>query len=426
MPNPQIFKTSFFLILFLSILQLSKAQDIPAGSYNKVVEGFDWGAAVSKVIIPLEESTDGINPGEYRVNATRRSRCFATGTSSLQGDRLILGGYVSDTRGNRLANGNHATLILAVGPDLSIGSPMQYFWGTCQGTQWVYYSLEVTHPATGKSWNREHQQVSPIVDQFDLTGSYTHENRQPLTYAAYTPIKKTAEKSPLIIWLHGGGEGGTDTTIPLLANKATNYASEGIQSLFGGAFVLVPQCQGAWMHNKKGVSTWGKENDIYNESLMALIRDYVNRHPEIDQDRIYVGGCSNGGYMSLKLMLLYPDYFAAAYISALAYQSKFLSDQELRSIAHKPIWFVHSADDQVTPPRETAVPVYDRLIKAGAKDVHLSLYDHVIDLYGTYGGAHYRYNGHLSWIYVHANHAAKFMDGAHLTIMEWMASKKLN
>ena len=73
------------------------------------------------------------------------------------------------------------------------------------------------------------------------------------------------------------------------------------------------------MHNAAGVMTHGQEDDVYNVALMALIRDYVAAHPGIDRNRIYLGGCSNGGYMTLKLMLLQPDYFAAGFISSLAY-----------------------------------------------------------------------------------------------------------
>lgn len=413
------FITCIFLLLFIATF----GQKIPEDAYIKVVEGYDWGPAVSKVILPLDKELSTFDHSNIKVEAERKSACFSQNAGNLKGERTILFSFISDNKGNRVDNGEHATIVMAVGPDLSIGSPMQYFGG-CGGTKWVDYSLTITDQSSGQVWNKEHEWISPIVDQFDLNGTFTFEDRQPLTYAAYEPTPTAPGKLPLIIWLHGGGEGGTDTTVPLLANKATNYASEEIQSIFGGAFVLVPQCQGAWMHNKKGVSTWGKENDIYNESLMALIKDFVKKNPRIDENRIYVGGCSNGGYMSLKLMLLEPDYFAAAYVSALAYKSKFLTNEEIERIADNSIWFMHSADDPVTVADETVIPVYDRLLKAGAKDVHLSLYEHVVDLYGFYGGNDYRYHGHLSWIYSHSNHAAKVIDGKYTTVMEWMSGKR--
>jgi predicted peptidase len=217
----------------------------------------------------------------------------------------------------------------------------------------------------------------------------------------------------------------------LLGNLAANYASEDMQSIFDGAFVLAPQCPGAWMHNDKGVSTQGKENDIYNEGLMALIKDYVKSNPKVDASRIYVGGCSNGGYMALKLMLLYPDYFAAAYISSLAYQSQYITNEELGKIKKLPIWFVHSKDDATTKADETVVPVYKRLVAAGAKNVHLTLYDHVYDVTDFFGGKGYLYNGHWSWVYLHKNHPRVDFDGSPVkingkpvSIMEWLAAQK--
>jgi predicted peptidase len=269
-----------------------------------------------------------------------------------------------------------------------------------------------------------------LVDEFNLTGKYKHNEKLTMSYASYAPTSKK-EKLPLIIWLHGGGEGGFDPTIPLLGNLATNYASKEIQSIFEGAFVLVPQCPGAWMHNDKGVITGGKENDVYNEGLMALIKEYVKSNPKIDVSRIYVGGCSNGGYMALKLMLLYPDYFAAAYISSLAYQSQYITDAELKKITKLPIWFVHSKDDATTKADETVIPVYKRLIAAGAKNVHYTQYDHVYDVTGFFGGKGYQYNGHWSWVYLHKNLPREDFDGSPVkingkpvSITEWMAAQR--
>ena len=176
--------------------------------------------------------------------------------------------------------------------------------------------------------------------------------------------------------------------------------------------------------------THGEEEDVYHVGLMALIRDFVENHPDIDSDRIYVGGCSNGGYMSLKLILEHPDYFAAAYISALAYQSQYISDEKIESIKEVPVWFVHAADDRTTIPEQTVIPVYKRLINAGAKNVHFSFYDHVVDITGFYGGDDFHYEGHWSWIYSHANQcrldydgSPVEVDGRSVTIMEWMAAQ---
>ena len=270
----------------------------------------------------------------------------------------------------------------------------------------------------------------PVVDAFDLNGSYTHTDGIKLTYASFMP-ETNSSKIPLIIWLHGGGEGGTDPSIAILANKAYNYAAPAIQRHFGAAAVLAPQTPTRWMHGVSGNSTRGQEDDIYHKAIMGLVDQYVKVHPNIDKNRIYVGGCSNGGYMSLKLLIENPSYFAAGYISSLAYFDEFVSDKDLLKLKNIPIWLVHSQDDKTTVADKTATPLYHRLIKSGARNVHYSLFDHVIDITGQYGGSSYHYNGHWSWVYLHDNQVFLDFDGSPVTvkgkavsIMEWMAAQK--
>jgi predicted peptidase len=411
---------SFMLFFCLSVLGK------PTGTYSYVVEGFDWGAGVNKVILHLADTTSKVMASEYQVFASRQSA--AGPITDLQNTRDIVTAYVSDEQGNRVKTGKNITLVLAVSPTSPITSPIQYLRG--KGNVWVDYAMTIMHTKSQQVWNTPERKIMPLVDQFDLTGKYTFSDKLTMSYASYAP-KTTKEKSPLVIWLHGGGEGGTDPTIPLLGNKAANYASEGIQSLFDGAYVLSPQCPGAWMHNEKGVGTQGKDNDIYNEGLMALIKDYVKANPKIDANRIYVGGCSNGGYMALKLILLYPDYFAAGYISALAYRSEYIADADIQKIKQVPIWFVHSKDDMTTIPKLTVEPVFDRLRAAGAKNVHFTYYDHVNDITNFYGGKGFQYNGHWSWVYLHENLPRTDLDGSAVrvngkpvTIMEWLAAQK--
>jgi poly(3-hydroxybutyrate) depolymerase len=400
-------------------------------SYTLVVEGYDWGPAVSRVILPLDETLSTVDPADFTVMARRSSDCTEITGEAASGERDVVYAYVSDAQGKQVESGTHVTLVLFVSPNLALGSPFVYVrYGKCTGNNWVEYRVVVTRNSDGRLWDQLSGRLSPPADRFDLTERFTYDESLSMSYAWYEPEKKQ-EKSPLLIWLHGGGEGGTDPSVPLLANRAANYASDGIQGIFKGAYVLVPQCPGAWMHNTKGVMTHGAEDDVYHEGLMELIRTFVARHPDIDADRIYVGGCSNGGYMSLKLILLHPGYFAAGFISALAYQSQYISDAMIKSIRNVPIWFVHAADDQTTEPDLTVLPVYKRLIAAGAKNVHLSYYDHVVDITGFYGGNDHHYVGHWSWVYCHANACWQDFDGSPVEvdgrpvhIMEWLAAQK--
>lgn len=400
------------------------------GNYTLLIEGYDWGPGVNKVIVPVEQTVSEVDFSDFSVEVERKAEGVEMRPGEAKGTRKVVHAYVSDDKGNTVANGKYLTLVLFVSPNDALSSPIKYIFKDGRGSnKWIDYRLTIAQRSSNKVWNNEINRIIRPLLNFDLTGIYS-QNETRLAYGAYVP-KRNGGRPPLIIWLHGGGEGGTDPSIPLIANKAWNYASKNIQALFGGAHVLVPQAPTFWMQSTDGDYTRGEKNDIYNVVLMGLIEQYVSDHPDIDKNRIYVGGCSNGGYMSLKLILEHPDYFAAGYISALAYHNKHISDQQIERIKNVPMWFVHAKDDPVTLPDETVVPLYQRLIDAGAPNVHFSYYDHVTDLSGFYGGKDYRYNGHWSWVYSHANHANFNLDGSPVllngqpvTIMEWMAAQR--
>ena len=399
------------------------------GDYTLVVEGFDWGPSASKVIVSVEDPVTEANPTDFSVEATRSTELMPLPPEQATGTRSVIHAYPSDPDGNMLDSGSHITLVMFVGPTDGLGSPMQYV--PSARNQWIDYRLTVKQHSTGSVWTNETRRIRPLVDAFESDGTYTHEDDTTLTYASFTPTA-TSGKRPLIIWLHGGGEGGTDPSIVLMANRAANYASDEIQTIFGGAYVLAPQTPTRWMHGISGEATWGQEDDIYHKPLMGLFRHFISRNPDVDPSRIYVGGCSNGGYMSLKLLIENPRFFAGAFISSMAYKADFISDESLQKIKDTPVWFVHASADDTTPAADTVIPLHKRLLEAGATNVHLSLYDHVTDITGVFGGDGYRYNGHFSWVYLHANHCRLdadgkpvMLDGRPTTIMEWLATQRL-
>ena len=399
-------------------------------NYTLIIEGYDWGPAVKKVVIPMAEKTSKVNASDFKVSVVRSKEGVEMQLAEAKGDREVLFAYVSDEKGNRLTEGNHVTLVLLVHPNNPLDSPIKYIFKEGRGSnQWIDYRMNITHMPTSKIWDNEVDRIYSDLDKFDLKGTYKSDGIS-LSYGSFEP-ESTSNKTPLIIWLHGGGEGGTDPSIALVANKATNYATDEIQAFFGEAYVLAPQTPTFWMQSQSGDYTRGDTDDIYNKALFDLIESYVAKHPKIDTDRIYIGGCSNGGYMSLKLILEHPNYFAAGYISALAYQNQYITDEQIELIKNVPIWFVHSKDDTTTVPDETVVPLYERLISAGAPNVHFSFYNHVVDLTGFYGGKEYYFPGHWSWIYSHANDAnfdfnqkPVLINDRGVTIMEWLAAQK--
>nr|BFF17446.1 hypothetical protein GCM10025730_09670 [Promicromonospora thailandica] len=211
-----------------------------------------------------------------------------------------------------------------------------------------------------------------------------------------------------MVWLHGGGEGGLldgghdyyDNETPLRANRgALGFATPEAQRLFGGAYVLAPQATSAWM----------LDGDGFTPLVLEAIREVAAAH-RIDPDRVHVVGCSNGGYMSLKMVAEHPGLFATSTPICCGIGPRdgsgtyFVSDAELAAMT-TPTWLVASSDDTTLDPEDNTLHAHG-LIDGSI----MTMYDGVTRDGNTYPG-------HWSWIYVARN------DPRHhgRSIWEWMA-----
>jgi len=133
-------------------------------------------------------------------------------------------------------------------------------------------------------------------------------------YRLLTPAEPIEGKRyPLILFLHGSGERGSDNT-KQLTHFPRRMATPERRAEFP-CFVLAPQCpsDGRWTHD-----TWGSRvsqrfadepTDAMKGAIAALLA-VVREHP-VDVDRIYLTGLSMGGYGAFELALRHPDWFAA-------------------------------------------------------------------------------------------------------------------
>jgi predicted peptidase len=426
---------SVMLVTFAAAMTFSfstessaKQLDTSTPSYQTVTEIEDWGAAITKIIVhvstPIPQGS--VTKDTFKVHVKRSDDRLASPFLE-EGNRKVTNAYVSDAEGNPAVRGKYVVIEMEIGPTVSLGSPLNYLGRNL----WIDSEYTITQAKdivsnsktlSGLVVTTSDGEIRELVDEFS-TGSFTHEDTT-LTYANYEPQKtKGQEKNPLIIWLHGGGEGGTDATIPLAANKATALASEEIQAYFEGAHVLLPQTPTRWMDGFTGNSDG---TSIYQEALMELIKDYVAEHKDVDPNRIYIGGASNGGYMTMLMIRDYPDYFAAAYPVCEGLRDWLISNEDIQALKQTPIWFVHAKNDTTLLPDQNTVPTYNRLVAAGATNVHLSLFDDVHDTSGLYknaDGTPYQYPGHWSWIYVYNNDPVTTINGKSTTIMEWLAAQ---
>lgn len=226
----------------------------------------------------------------------------------------------------------------------------------------------------------------------------------PLPYRLYIPEDYDSSKSyPLVLFLHGGGERGNDNEIHLMANDgALVWASPEVQES-NPAFVLAPQSRNAdnggfaitrnpntGEINLTHVFEVSKDLQAAYDILQLVINQY-----NIDQNRLYCTGLSQGGFGTYNLNVLHPDLFAAMVPICGG------GDPEKAQIlAEKPIWNFHAEDDSIIPVSYSRDTI-DSIKKAGGSPIY------------TEYPAHHGYN-HGSWIPAYQN----------MEMIEWMFQHK--
>jgi predicted peptidase len=180
---------------------------------------------------------------------------------------------------------------------------------------------------------------------------------QYLLYLPQDYDTKGRQRWPLMLFLHGAGERGTN--IPRVAiHGPPKLAKQGKEFPF---ILVAPQCPDG--------QVWE------NEALLQLLEHVTKRHA-VDTNRVYLTGLSMGGYGTWKLAVAHPEKFAAIVPICGGGQTidVMLAGRE-RGGALKtlPIWAFHGAKDPVVPLEESErmVNAFKRL---GAKEVKLTVY----------------------------------------------------
>ena len=372
---------------------------------NQVVRvtAYEASTAVNLVVVKPEQKVETLDPKSFTVE-----------TNGVE--RIVKAIYTCDDRGEWCDNGDY----LAFGLENVADRKAQPLIAMGRGTWSTAYPVKVslakgkTIKAGGKKYTAVECETPHALrnflseSDFFRRGTYTgiatgKTGNQTLTYGAYEPqaLKLDGKKNPLIIWLHGGGEGGTDVSIALMGNEVVSLIREDIQSHFTteggdkGAYVLAVQCPTMWMDTSKGMGQ-GQYPSLYSDVLMATIQQYLAENPDVDPNRLYLGGCSNGGYMTMNMLIRNPKFFAAAYPTCEAYLDANISDNEIKALTEENIWIVQSYDDTTVDPKVHCIPTFNRLVEAGAKNVWMSMFESVegIDNPGT------KLYGHFSWCYL--------------------------
>jgi predicted peptidase len=184
------------------------------------------------------------------------------------------------------------------------------------------------------------------------------DKRDSLPYGLLAPLKPVnGQKYPLVIYLHGSSERGTDNEkqlkhIQLLFNYNTFNKYP--------CYVFAPQCpKGEVWSTMMNGKPYSAVPTRPMEMLIQMMEKIAIQYP-IDHTRIYITGISMGGFGTWDLMARLPFRFAAAVPICGGGDVK-----TVEKIKHIPMWAFHGAEDPTVPAEMTRKMIY-ALQEAGA------------------------------------------------------------
>jgi predicted peptidase len=163
---------------------------------------------------------------------------------------------------------------------------------------------------------------------------------------------ETSKKWPLMLFLHGAGERGSDLD-KVKVHGPPKLVSQGKSLPF---IVASPQCPSA--------RSWSDPAQV--QVLIALLDDLVEKY-QVDESRVYLTGLSMGGYGTWALASSRPERFAAIVPICGGGQPRMA--RQLRDV---PIWVFHGAKDNVVPLAQSEQMV--EAVKAAGGDVQFTVY----------------------------------------------------
>jgi poly(3-hydroxybutyrate) depolymerase/lysophospholipase L1-like esterase len=180
--------------------------------------------------------------------------------------------------------------------------------------------------------------------------------RVPYRFLKPEPIA-AGRKYPLVLFLHGAGERGTDNKAQIKHGVGVFLKPEAREKF--PCFVVAPQCpkDKRWVEMDWGTpSGTAPEDPGPMEPLVLAMLDSVTGEFPIDEDRIYVTGLSMGGFGTWDLITRHPDKWAAA-VPVCG------GGDRTKAAAAKPVpvWAFHGLADSVV------LPVRSREMVAGLK-----------------------------------------------------------
>jgi predicted peptidase len=188
----------------------------------------------------------------------------------------------------------------------------------------------------------------------------THKDHagRSLPYRLLQPRAKRGEARPMLLFLHGAGERGSDNEKQLVWGSEFLLAA----AREHGCVCVVPQCP----EGKKWAELdWSKprhRQPVRASETMRLVIALVESlcgELKIDRSRLYVIGLSMGGYGTWDLVTRFPKKFAAAVPVCGGGDAT-----KAKRLAKLPLWAFHGALDTGVPVRNSRAMI-DAIRRAG-------------------------------------------------------------
>ena len=145
---------------------------------------------------------------------------------------------------------------------------------------------------------------------------FTSSDGTDLNYRLLTPEAGAKGKSfPLVIFLHGAGERGSDNEKQLV--HGSQMFLNPVNREKYPAYVLFPQCpkDGFWAYSKRPKSFADLRADEEMPSIFKAVKELIDsylKNPSIDKKRVYIIGLSMGAMATYDMVIRFPEVFAAA------------------------------------------------------------------------------------------------------------------
>ncbi len=192
-----------------------------------------------------------------------------------------------------------------------------------------------------------------LCEQF-VPGQGPETDGYTIDYRYFSPVKENdSTKYPLVVWLHGMGDGEYDGK-QVTEQEVALWSSAEYQSRFkesGGAFILAPR-------SLEEKNLYWSDSLIY--PLRAALDDFIAQNKNnIDVSRIYVGGYSMGGKMTLKMAVAYPEFFAAAFPICPAWVP---SEEAAACLKDMPVWLTSGKLDPLVNYHTMVLPTWRNIL----------------------------------------------------------------